>query len=1053
MIQLRVPGGPTPAGLPKTRPQTLTVIVTAILLMGFGGRLSAQGQASETVAAWSELPVPGGRFALSRILNLDPGMERARMVLETVRLIYDAPWGSSSNLAVRFARLDDYLVAIERLQDARASGSFGLPLAEGAATRQRLTDTLEGLGLTLRKSKGGYLVEAARSKEALRTRELLTLSGLQVEEVSARLNSGEVLSISIPIESAPLPFDVGIWSRTILNRPVTPDRLLSAIIRDREAALLYHGLMALDASTLAYLAAHPGLLGRIYDSSAPSFSVFGRALRVADGAVQVPGGHRARSLWEALVAEPVTKPDRFIQRVLERDKGRLAYFYDTVFHLDEPRQAFALGLGLNNTRVREERFRDLYLAVASADPAWKITDRPFSRSSHDASMLLGQVLVAPSGQVEGPNWRRLWDAVFETDDFAEEPERTPADLESGGVIDATWLVERICLAEASVRVERFTAFMFAQRAFSRATREQLPDVLVALRAFSSFRSLSSTLERIGVTDPSVYAATVRHAARLGRLDRGDKEVIRLTQFQGALALVERMRLARTIDAGEVNRLMGALAGARLSGDRYDGAIGSWLNDWLTPVVTSTEQPVERSVERAMLTAMAGRESADRRTFNWEGVSYRLAPAAAALTRMEKLRQAGGGNTLDPALQLARDLDEIGRSNDPRAALLAAREPLEKTLSALIEIPSIGLHVLEAEDHVSRKRREAIDGMRELETGHAGDARAVLERLTWLCDATLADALLKLAYVGSLGSMGVSESEAARLSNTHDFGSGSDTGARPVRRAWQVPRETVGDGGPARIVGSLLGLDLGLARLALRRMVSEPPQRPPVLNANLRETFVENVVLMNPFDLRDGDRDFIVNAIDAGRRRVLALTGDASALENLANEIRLSEWRRRALPWILRHEPEQVGKIFSRLELFWLGCQSEELPGGLNAWGTPKTPLTGCPCLEFPQPQGFEEFAGRPMSGQLAARVPDLILRTAELLARQGLPATIARDVLAVATQDFVDRAEPAYSDDWVALVRYVYELPDEQLQDYVSSVAAQGPMIAVSDSDSGGHAR
>ena len=47
-------------------------------------------------------------------------------------------------------------------------------------------------------------------------------------------------------DTVPLPLDPGIWRETILQQPVPDRQLVAAILDDRRAALLYHGLAALD---------------------------------------------------------------------------------------------------------------------------------------------------------------------------------------------------------------------------------------------------------------------------------------------------------------------------------------------------------------------------------------------------------------------------------------------------------------------------------------------------------------------------------------------------------------------------------------------------------------------------------------------------------------------------------------------------------------------------------------------------------------------------------------------------------------------------------------
>ena len=94
-------------------------------------------------------------------------------------------------------------------------------------------------------------------------------------------------------DTVPLPLDPGIWRETILQQPVPDSQLVAAILADRRAALLYHGLAGLDDETLAWLGPdRETLLQRAPAGGA--FATFGRSIHVRGGRVLVPAD-RTRS--------------------------------------------------------------------------------------------------------------------------------------------------------------------------------------------------------------------------------------------------------------------------------------------------------------------------------------------------------------------------------------------------------------------------------------------------------------------------------------------------------------------------------------------------------------------------------------------------------------------------------------------------------------------------------------------------------------------------------------------------------------------------------------
>src|SRR5262245_33197330 len=73
-------------------------------------------------------------------------------------------------------------------------------------------------------------------------------------EALARVLDGGVVAAS---DVVPLPLAPAVWRDVILASPVSDDRLIAAILRDRGAALMYLGLSALDEETLTWMAAQP----------------------------------------------------------------------------------------------------------------------------------------------------------------------------------------------------------------------------------------------------------------------------------------------------------------------------------------------------------------------------------------------------------------------------------------------------------------------------------------------------------------------------------------------------------------------------------------------------------------------------------------------------------------------------------------------------------------------------------------------------------------------------------------------------------------------------
>src|SRR5205085_2759010 len=111
----------------------------------------------------------------------------------------------------------------------------------------------------------------------------------------------------------PVPLSADVWGDAIFHRRVARDELVMAILADRQASLLCHGLAALDDQTLEYFAAHPDLLSRLYERSAPTFAAYSSSVHVRENRVAPPGPPEAVALWETVLEEKATRADTFLQ--------------------------------------------------------------------------------------------------------------------------------------------------------------------------------------------------------------------------------------------------------------------------------------------------------------------------------------------------------------------------------------------------------------------------------------------------------------------------------------------------------------------------------------------------------------------------------------------------------------------------------------------------------------------------------------------------------------------------------------------------------------------
>ena len=304
---------------------------------------------------------------------------------------------------------------------------------------------------------------------------------------------------------------------------------------------------------------------------------------------------------------------------------------------------------------------------------------------------------------------------------------------------------------------------------------------------------------------------------------------------------------------------------------------------------------------------------------------------------------------------------------------------------------------------------------------------------------LAAALTALLYTTALGEPDGAITLSRDVALRHDLGFDATTLVRDTR-PWSPPEERQGMG-PWRVQGSLIGLDLALSRLAVRRIGDDQMPLAPTLTINDFTTFSRTVVALVPFELNDGDRDELAAAIARGRQRVADARADLRALETLAREARVSATAIQLLPWIAARQPDSLSDAFSLRDLMWLGKPALSKTQ-LDRWGIAGDGFDGRRTTMMAPAAPWEDFAGRSDVGQVATQAPDLTLRLVEETARLKLPAMLIPSLLAYAVNDYWHDVQVRFADDWPRLTQQARALSGTRVEDYVAALAGDGPLRA-----------
>jgi hypothetical protein len=914
-------------------------------------------------------------------------------------------------------------------QEREAAGSLGeMPIPGG------LRGALQAIGDPAAPDRSQFLLEFIRRAHggpSTAPHEIgagaLPLLLAYVEHANARGTDTAEGGPASRVDTLPLGLPVSVWHDVVLGGSPTPHGLLSAILRSRNAALLYYGVLSLDDETRSWLAGQPELLAEVVSRHAAAFVLAAPALRVGGGTMRVPGGAQAEPSWEALAGARVDRPTAFVRALLARDDGRLAHVFGALAPLSERQIELVLALNVPETRDRVAAARQLQATFGRLVPGWDIEHRTFWRPAMDPVLLASSLRLDASGVPVLPGTQTFWKAVFAGS--APRDGGFDASILDGPPVDFGWLCDQVFNSDPGLSARRYRAVLYASRLGIALTPGNARDSVDAVRAASDYPALAAALERGRVREPAVLARAARRAGQLTSISNEARAARSITQFQGALAILSRAASRRSVSRERLSELVSSLSAVDPGehGD-YEGALVRWLD---ANIVDTTGQ-----LEGDLLQLVAGTPPPEPRVVVWEGTRYRADSAYSEAVRLSRLL----GEEVRPYISSAARLVAIAD------ALRAADLPLEVLRRSATDLSAVGQAVgwEPSEDWTgdAPDRYSTLTAALAVAAG-AGDvngARRLARPMLALSDDLLARGLLDLTYAIALGQPERTWVTAADVARRHTFG--MRPGAR--RAVWELPAVTTGLRPGFGVTGSLLGLDAALGDMALVRLSSKPPPRKPMIADVNRKVFVQAVTLVESAWLTDDDLRRIAAAMRKGRARAAALQTRRDALA-LAAELRLSPSRGALLSWMVVHDRDRLAAFLSPGELLLSGLGDVPDDSTLHGWGAPALSRVGCLCLRLPRREPEEAVAGRWGSGVFVSTFADLNLRLAELLEEMQMPASLLGPVLASATLDFVNAAVSRDEDDRRGLVEFVQALDRRRLEQYLALLTTDGPLVPMED--------
>lgn len=224
-------------------------------------------------------------------------------------------------------------------------------------------------------------------------------SGFPLPELERTLQGGEPFEYEFSSTPVPVLFSERAW--TGLNKKDKENNrdLLDTILNDAEVARLYWALSRLDPETATFMQQSIGLEKLLPYAAVLDF--YGRALCVEEGRVKVPGGTHADATWKELVGASPASPGPFILKLLAKDKGWLAAYFDVLSRVTGTQQEYF---------TDPHRLRIFYAALRAPDPSAPATRGAFRPAP--GLLLLATRLRLENGHALVPGNLEVWKEIL-----------------------------------------------------------------------------------------------------------------------------------------------------------------------------------------------------------------------------------------------------------------------------------------------------------------------------------------------------------------------------------------------------------------------------------------------------------------------------------------------------------------------------------------------------------------------------------------------------------------------------------------------------------------
>ncbi len=343
----------------------------------------------------SEFMIPGPLRSFLRMAGISQKVRPEEVLPLLSRNVFTQGYEGSSRPTEFLILLRRYVVQAKELSSLASSSGMVLRVTncDDAKVLLRI------LGYRTRANCGQP--ETALQTEDPERAFLAIDSGFPLPELEAALQGGKPFEYEYSSSHVPVLFTESDWTNASKKNYVENSRdMLDTMLNDPAVARLYWALSRLDPDTSKFLRQSVGI-----PKLAPYAAVldfYGRELCITEGKINVPGGAAAEASWKDLVGASPTSPAAFVQKLLAKDKGWLAAYFDVLSRAGSKQQIYF---------TDSRRLRYFYNGLRAPEPSASATRGAF-RPAPAMLLLTTRLQLDSAGEPLIPGGLDSWKEIL-----------------------------------------------------------------------------------------------------------------------------------------------------------------------------------------------------------------------------------------------------------------------------------------------------------------------------------------------------------------------------------------------------------------------------------------------------------------------------------------------------------------------------------------------------------------------------------------------------------------------------------------------------------------